>query len=146
MRSRKFKGFTLIECLVAMAILGVASMLLVQAYTQLMRVTVMNDTINYSISQQMANAEKPGDSGESNTAYKVRGDEDLKLTATIPNAPSENQYKRTYTCKVDVYCVKPYANTNGSAGQHRNYASESGSESISNDLGEDIRYIYFHKK
>ena len=56
---RKLKGFTLIECLIALLVLAVSSLLLVQAYTQLVTATQENYTMYNSIGRQMSDAESP---------------------------------------------------------------------------------------
>lgn len=55
---KKIKGFTLIECLVAMAIIGITSLLMVQVYGTAARLTQENNQMNNSIERQMQYAEK----------------------------------------------------------------------------------------
>ena len=50
---RKFKGFTLVECLVALAILGIASMVMAQIYAGVSRNNKTNHLVNSSLSSQM---------------------------------------------------------------------------------------------
>ena len=55
---KKVKGFTLIECLVAMAIIGVTSLLMVQVYGTVAKMNKENTQTNNSIERQMQYAEK----------------------------------------------------------------------------------------
>lgn len=50
---RNFKGFTLIECLVALAILGIASLIMAQIYANVSRINRSNHNVNTSLSYQM---------------------------------------------------------------------------------------------
>ena len=55
---KSFKGFTLIECLVALAILGLASLTMAQIYASVSARNKMNHLVNTSLSNQMAYVEK----------------------------------------------------------------------------------------
>lgn len=55
---KKIKGFTLIECLVALAILGIASLVMAQIYANVSRINRSNHNVNTSLSYQMAIVEK----------------------------------------------------------------------------------------
>ena len=50
---KKIKGFTLIECLVALAILGVASLIMAQIYGNVARINRFNHDVNNSLAYQM---------------------------------------------------------------------------------------------
>lgn len=56
--SKKIKGFTLIECLVALAILGIASLVMAQIYAAVSRTNLNNHNVNTSLSYQMKIVEK----------------------------------------------------------------------------------------
>lgn len=56
--SKKTKGFTLIECLVALAILGIASLVMAQIYAAVSRTNLNNHNVNTSLSYQMKIVEK----------------------------------------------------------------------------------------
>lgn len=136
MKAKKFSGFTLIECIVALAVLGVSSLLLVQSYTQLMRVTKMNNSDFNSISEQMAEAE--GVVAESSSTVKSLPDQTIKIkryvkgaggSETLFNTGVCNNYEFNYTMK--VYAVKPYKSND-------DRVAEGTAES------QDLRYIYFH--
>ena len=55
---KRFKGFTLIECLVALGVLGIASLTMAQIYANVSRRNTMNHLVNTSLSNQMAYVEK----------------------------------------------------------------------------------------
>ncbi|MBQ5320107.1 MAG: prepilin-type N-terminal cleavage/methylation domain-containing protein [Oscillospiraceae bacterium] len=55
---RKLKGFTLIECLVALAILGIASLTMAQIYAQVSLRNKNNHLENTSLANQMAYVEQ----------------------------------------------------------------------------------------
>lgn len=139
MRNKKsLSGFTLIECLVALAILGIASLLLVQAYTQLMKVTSMNSTISNSIANQMADAENPtsAESGTNKvTKLTTSSRETFTITPTFYNS-SNGKFDVTeddLSISVDVYVVNPYKND-----------STDSQVTTGDSSGTDVRYLYFH--
>ena len=53
-----FKGFTLVECIVALAILGIASLTMAQIYASVSQRNKNNHLVNTSLSNQMAYVEK----------------------------------------------------------------------------------------
>ena len=55
---KKMRGFTLIECLVALAILGISSLIMAQIYASVCNVNRMNHQNNSSIANQMKYVEK----------------------------------------------------------------------------------------
>lgn len=55
---KRFKGFTLIECLVALAVLGIASLTMAQIYASVAQRNRNNHILNTSISNQMAYVER----------------------------------------------------------------------------------------
>lgn len=59
---KSFKGFTLIECIVALAILAIASLTMAQIYASVSLRNKNNHLINTSLSNQMAYVEKYTDS------------------------------------------------------------------------------------
>lgn len=127
MKKRKIKGFTLIECIIALFILGLSSLLLVQAYSQLMKVTKMSNTANISISKQMDDAEKKTDANATKLTATPR-----KITVTtrqIGTGTATSLNATNYSFDVDSYQVK--------GKNHDGTDASSGSEADS------MRYIYF---
>lgn len=59
---KTFKGFTLIECIVALAVLGVASLTMAQIYANVAMRNKNNHIVNSSLANQMAYVEKYTDS------------------------------------------------------------------------------------
>lgn len=55
---KKLKGFTLIECIIAMALIGMTSLLMVQVYGTVAMMNKDNNMMNNSIDRQMQYAEK----------------------------------------------------------------------------------------
>lgn len=55
---KHFKGFTLIECLIALAILGVASLTMAQIYASVAQRNRNNQIMNTSLSNQMSYVER----------------------------------------------------------------------------------------
>lgn len=53
MKNRKLKGFTLIECLIALAILGIGSLVMAQIYASVNKNNLSNHNINTSLTYQM---------------------------------------------------------------------------------------------
>lgn len=90
---RKIKGFTLIECLVALAILGVASLTMAQIYANVARKNIANHTNNTSIAKQMEFIEKE---------LKDNGAVEIKYNgATAPNPPSGNNIAQNSYIEVE---------------------------------------------
>ena len=136
---RKVKGFTLIECLIAMFILGISSLLLCQGYTQLMRLTNRTSTINTSIGKQMADAEG-GLLADASHSTKLLSDTnfEVKLISSqntdTPVTPVNRDFDGTtgvYPAKINVYEVKAYG---ADGAQYPEASSKDGVE---------MRYIYF---
>lgn len=76
---KKMRGFTLIECLVALAILGISSLIMAQIYASVCNVNRMNHQNNSSIANQMKYVEKKTNS-ESIPVYSNAGSKESKLT------------------------------------------------------------------
>lgn len=83
---KHIKGFTLIECLVALAVLGVASLTMAQIYASVARRNMNNHIVNTSLSNQMAYVEKYTNS-EAVTVYY--GDATPKKDNNMPKPPHE---------------------------------------------------------
>ena len=139
---RKLRGFTLIECLIALLVLAVSSLLLVQAYTQLVTATQENYTMYNSIGRQMADAESPTMAeGKSNAvkAKKIEEKKTLSFTVKYPDGSSG----KTVNEEVSVYVVSPYDMQGNQLPTGKNQGSGTAAENAQN--GTDTRYLYFHK-
>lgn len=148
---KKLKGFSLIECIIAMFILAVSSLLLVQAYTQLVKVTRESYTRYNSIGRQMEDAEDPKyaeggathSSAKSTDVQAKKIEEAKTLTFKTKYPDSDTTVVRTVNEKVYVYVVTPYDMQNQQlptgAGQG------SGGTADSAQGGTDSRFMYFHK-
>jgi len=58
---RKTKGFSLVECIIAMAILGITSLTIAQVYGAVARMNIRNTTMQVSLEQQMEFVERMRD-------------------------------------------------------------------------------------
>ncbi len=131
MKSKKFKGFTLIECLVALAILGIASLIMAQIYANVSRINRNNHLVNTSLSYQMKYVEEKTDTEAVGVYYggsKTYKDSGLATPITKPpasggGAGSNNNYikiqsdyeyvdfsstageKNVYSVGIDVYAL-----------------------------------------
>lgn len=141
---KKLKGFSLIECIIAMFILAISSLLLVQAYTQLVTVTRENYTRYNSIGRQMADAENftYGEAKSDDVqAKKIEEAKTLTFKTKYPN--SDTTVVRTINQTVYVYVVSPYS----MEGQQLPTGAGQGSGGTADSAqgGTDSRYMYFHK-
>lgn len=161
-RTNRIKGFTLVECIVAMAILGVTSLLICQAYSQMMRITRENNNIYHSLSDQMKTAETRSNAaatatlisgdpvekvGSGPTAHYAKGRSFVMSKAVFTqsfgskceqtiNVTADDEGVLTtkdYTTQVNIYLARPYKN--GAV-----------LPADSKDDGSDIRYVYFYNK
>jgi prepilin-type N-terminal cleavage/methylation domain-containing protein len=140
---KKLKGFTLIECLIALLILAVSSLLLVQAYTQLVTATQENYTMYNSIGRQMADAENPSTGEGKTNDVKSKKIQDSKTITFSVKYPDSNTVKRTISEDVSVYVVSPYSMDGNQLPTGKGQGSGGTADSAQN--GTDTRYLYFHK-
>lgn len=140
---RKLKGFTLIECIIAMFILAISSLLLVQAYTQLVSVTRENYTRYNSIGRQMADAENPSTAEGKTDDVKAKKIQEAKTLTFNVKYPDSTTVKRTINEEVSVYVVSPF----DMQGNQLPTGAGQGSGSTADNAqgGTDSRYLYFHK-
>lgn len=144
---KKFKAFTLIECLVALLILGVSSLLLVQGYTQLMKVTNKNNTMYVSLADQMNDVEKkdssvakPIGSVVSGDTYNATQGHDFVLKKATYNSSTNNYAELTGSDKRDYK-----TNVTVVANYSYQYHSALTSDEKDSGKGTDYRYIYFYR-
>lgn len=141
---KKLKGFSLIECIIALFILAVSSLLLVQAYTQLVAVTRENYTRYNSIGRQMSDAEDPTSAeskGVDVQAKKIDEVKTLTFNAKYPN--SSSTVVRSISEEVYVYVVSPYDMQNNQLPTGSGQGSGGAADSAQH--GTDSRYMYFHQ-
>ena len=144
-KSLRLKAFSLVECIVAMAILGVTSLLICQAYSQMMLITRTNNNMTHSLADQMQDAETRNDTNTKELSpdvvpdpvrHEFNGGDTLimyKLRKTTDPGGAEvaTEEQEYYTC-VQAFAVYPYVD---------GVKQESGSS----EPGTDIRYVYFHQ-
>ena len=147
---KKVKGFTLIECLIAMFILGIASLLLCQGYTQLMKITSRTARVNASLAHQTQLAESGKAPDDTNVkrlggdTYKNKYELKIKYVDTTTYSNSNRKYipsSGKYDCKVSVFAVSGKYRSNGSMATYsygNTYASSD------NKDGSEMRYAYFY--
>lgn len=123
---KTFKGFTLVECIVALAVLGVASLTMAQIYARVAARNRENHLVNTSLANQVAYVEKystdiaemvklefsdtiantttpPHESGTANSYY-VMIESNYKADANVYEYDIYNNNKYSYG--VDLYILK----------------------------------------
>lgn len=98
---KRFKGFTLIECLIALAILGIASLTMAQIYASVSFRNKNNHLINTSLSNQMAYIEKYEDA--ESRSYEFNGgtaDTEKDATSTTKKPPHISKIDEDKTIKI----------------------------------------------
>ncbi len=123
---KTFKGFTLVECLVAMAILAIASTLMASIYANVNRRNNFNHFNNTSLANQMAYIEKY----ENAQTVKIEYDEPATPTTTPPSGTNSgtsayvkitnSTTSESYSYPVDIYIM---------------YSRDSAGQSSTNDDG-----------
>ncbi|MDR0942988.1 MAG: type II secretion system GspH family protein [Ruminococcus sp.] len=88
---RKLSGFTLVECLVALMVLGIASLTLAQVYAAVAKGRRDNEYMNYSLAEQMKYVEMQTAS-EGVKIEPIASQVSGEKTATIP-APAASTYQ-----------------------------------------------------
>lgn len=92
---RKIKGFSLIECIIAIAILGIASLTMAEIYAGVSRTNLDNHLVNTSLSYQMKMVEQKIKANtdtiwiSSNEPGTVKDDAGNKTPGTVPNVPGK---------------------------------------------------------
>jgi prepilin-type N-terminal cleavage/methylation domain-containing protein len=71
---RKLSGFTLVECLVALMVLGIAALTLAQVYAAVAKGTRDNEYMNISLAEQMKYVEKRDNSAAVSIEPTVSGE------------------------------------------------------------------------
>ena len=100
------KGFTLIEVLVAMAILAICPLLLVGMYGSVCKMLKSNNQINDRMSEQQKYVEtKQQKSAANNALFKVKADSKLAGNPNYVGADTTGTYQ------FEIYCTHNAANT-----------------------------------
>ena len=87
---KTIRGFTLIECIVALAILGVASLTLAQIYANVAKRNRDNHLVNTSLSNQMEHVEKYTKSDVVPIYYGGADAADPEISASGTHMPPHN--------------------------------------------------------
>lgn len=104
---KKIKGFTLIECLIALAILGIASLTMAEIYANISKINMNNHLVNTSLSYQMQIAEEKTES----EAIKIPSNEPTTPETMPPHKRTNVSFlrlERTDTNDVYSYPVDCY--------------------------------------
>jgi prepilin-type N-terminal cleavage/methylation domain-containing protein len=94
---KKTKGFTLVECIVAIAILGIAAMVMLELYTAVCSANVKNHRVNESLSQTIAEAEKQNANGDASKVLNINTGSNAQVTFKCNNG---HEYKNI---KISLY-------------------------------------------
>lgn len=117
---KKFKGFTLVECLVALAILAIASLTMAQIYAAVSQRNKENHFMNTSLSNQMAFIESYTKSVTVGIYYDSK---DPALVANakdsaIPTPPHKQGIAASTYTKPYVQVDSSYKNETGAASSY----------------------------
>lgn len=149
---KTFKGFTIVECLVAMAILAIASTLMASIYANVAKRNNANHFMNTSLANQMAYIEKY----ENTDTAKITNGIDPDATtpphsdSSISNSGTDSYVKITntttsqeYSFPVDVY-VMYSRDTSGKSSTDSDYGQVASSFSMngSSEKEGNLRYKY----
>lgn len=146
---KRFKGFTLVECLVALAVLGMASLTMAQIYSNVARKNKTNNLINTSLSNQMAYVERYTDSETITVAYGGAASTDpphktdaggstnyVKIQKVLPTDTSE---ENKYSFPVDVYLLR----SRNSKDEALNKQKSDMISGAAGHVGPDSEYVYY---
>lgn len=92
---KKLKGFTLVECIVALAVLGIASLVMVEIYSNICRINRGNHDTNSSLAYQMKYVEKK----DNMQAIKIKANESYDADGV----PLNNQAPHMRTGITHIY-------------------------------------------
>ena len=145
---RKVKGFTLVECIVAMALIAVASLFMAQIYASLSEIERGNKMLSTSLEEQMKKVEReqtePGDnltasiiSGYSGGALGTYS-ADAKMTFVKNSEHSESYHYNDFS--LERSDSNPVRNIDVVVYKSKNRTKEEGGRSYKMD--ESIRYKF----
>ncbi len=96
---KKQKGFTLVECIVALAVLGIAAMVMAQVYSMVCKSNEMTHRINESLSQTVGSIEK-----QESSSGVIKIDTGTSRQITFKKKGASSGY--TYTMDTTMYVYK----------------------------------------
>jgi prepilin-type N-terminal cleavage/methylation domain-containing protein len=115
---KRLKAFTLVECVIALAIIGIASLTLAQMYAGVAKITRENEFMNISLAEQMkyVEARTGGDAVEVKGTVPANDGADHQLTLTgqyyvnVTGGPVNNAgtVDTAYSNNVYVYGITMY--------------------------------------
>ena len=115
-----FKGFTLIECVVAMAILGIASLIIAQIYAAVSTRNKMNNLVNSSLTNQMAFVEKYTNADVVSLYFNNSSAQDTSATPPHKNTSASGPYVEIYSS----YAIEDTAGSSGKVQNSYSYAAD----------------------
>lgn len=90
---RKIKGFTLIECIIAIAILGIASLTMAEIYAGVSRTNLNNNLVNTSLSYQMEKVEEKTGGAADTIKIEKYDPADSATQSLVTNNPTKPPHK-----------------------------------------------------
>jgi prepilin-type N-terminal cleavage/methylation domain-containing protein len=122
MKNKRLSGFTLVECLMAMLILGIGSLTMAQVYAAVAKQTMENEFMNISLAEQMAYVEQR--SGD--TVASVAISSPVPLTQTLLAEEMADHELNDDSYHVIVKGGPRHFNTNAVDSEHAAYEYKSG--------------------
>ena len=143
---KRFKGFTLVECLVALGVLGIASLTMAQIYASVSIRNKMNHLVNTSLTNQMSYVEKATNTeavevkyGNTNTSpaptppHKTSKSQNDFYLKVVKNVTGTAATADEYSYPVDVYILKSRDRNNSQLTSDGGYT----------EADYNLRYKYF---
>lgn len=134
MKSKNAKGFTLIECIVSMAILAIGTLIMAQIYGSICKINEVNHRTNESLSSTVLKAETKDCVGSTgNTYYKALSSGDNVNITFTKDSSTGTSYHCVYTMPTTIYVL--YSEDTDS------YGNQTYQDPDDDPLG--LRYKYF---
>ncbi len=122
MLRKKLKAFTLVECLVSIAVLGVGSLTMAQVFSAVGKMNVENHTVNESLSRQMSYVEQYTNNDSDTIRVDIFANEDASGKSSpvvIDSATKKPPHIDTATGYANVKITKK--NADGTDGDSYSY-------------------------
>jgi prepilin-type N-terminal cleavage/methylation domain-containing protein len=71
---KKLKAFTLVECIIALAVFAIAALTITQVYASIARMNKQNEYMQYSLAKQMQYIERETNSGKIEVPYNAEAE------------------------------------------------------------------------